>query len=109
MHFHFHFNGSTHELHGEIAEGETATIEFPTSTPAAVAVFADGAGAVAEVQMTLSSKAALAAGTARWVPAKLGSGGVISGAIDATDIPAPIRALRIANLGVGSVFVDAMQ
>ena len=105
----FTFNGTTWELASTIDAGTSSVIEFPDYLPASLAVFAEGASASCTVELTLSSQAALKQGTARWVAAGIGSNGVVANGKDATDIPAPIRAVRITNNGSVAVYVEGMQ
>ncbi len=105
----FTFNGSLYELSGAVAAGATSIVEFPTNTPASLAIDATAAGASAQVAFTLSPRAAVEAGTALWVQADIGTNGTVAGAADATEIPCPVRAVRITNNGSAPVRVEALQ
>jgi hypothetical protein len=101
------FNGRVYEHAAELVDGVALVVEMPQAGPAALAIH-PGAGATVLCEMTHSPKAALNAGTARWLPVAVGTAGVISAAL-ATDIPAPgPTAFRFTSTGAGSV-VEVLQ
>lgn len=79
---------------------------FASAAPATLAVH-PSPGATATVSYTVSTPARIAAGTARWLPAAIGEDGVVS-APAATDIPAPVTALRVVA-ALGEVVVEVAQ
>jgi hypothetical protein len=103
----FKFNGRVYEYSAVANPGETVIAYIPGTGFASVAVHAQGGSA--DVAFSLSPLASIQAGQGRFVPAALGTGGTVTNASDATDITAPVNAVRVVNTGAAPVYVEVLQ
>lgn len=101
---------------GDLSAGQTELFtDFVSAGPCAVAVY-PSAGATVYVSLTLSNKARIAAGTARFVPAGIGTlgtapGGIPAGvvtSVDGFEMLAPATGIRFHVVG-GTAAVEIVQ
>lgn len=104
------YNGIRYEFEHALADTESVVVILPEQGPSSVAVH-PAVMAGASVEFTLSSLAKVKAGTAKWLPAAIGTGAFGPGVTDvpdATDILSPVTAIRVTAF-MGAVDVEVLQ
>lgn len=106
------YNGRCTVLEAQLADGDTTVIKLPAPGGYASLTVSPDAGASATVKMTNSSSDRLAAGTAKWTTANIGTKGVVTpntaGEGDSAEILVPITAFKVTASG-GAVLVELQQ
>ena len=85
-----------------VLDGVPASIQVSPAAPDGEVI------STAAVSITMAPRALVDAGTALWVPAVIGEGGVVAVA-DAADIPAPATAIKVAATGSATVYVRELM
>ncbi|MNU44053.1 hypothetical protein D3C71_328570 [compost metagenome] len=103
------YNGRTYSCEVDVQPSTSRVIRPLVAGPATLAVHANGDGVSAFVELTISSDARLASGTARWVPADgFGESGTVSGSAVLDIVPSNVTAVRVSATG-GVVAVEVLQ
>ena len=94
--------GLTDEAVVHVLDGCPAAVQVSPAAPDGEVI------STAAVSITMAPRALVDAGTALWVPAVIGEGGVVAIA-DAADIPAPATAIKVVATGSVTVYVRELM